>query len=64
MKTLLIYGATGYTGRMAAERAKALGLQFEIAGVISPGSPPLPRNCRYRFAYLMQGRGRRHFCLG
>jgi short subunit dehydrogenase-like uncharacterized protein len=32
MKTLLIYGATGYTGRMAAERAKALGLNFEIAG--------------------------------
>ena len=31
MSTLLIYGATGYTGRMAAERAKALGLQFEIA---------------------------------
>ncbi|VVO66361.1 saccharopine dehydrogenase family protein [Pseudomonas fluorescens] len=32
MSTLLIYGATGYTGRMAAERAKALGLPFEIAG--------------------------------
>jgi short subunit dehydrogenase-like uncharacterized protein len=32
MSTLLIYGATGYTGRMAAERAKALGLRFEIAG--------------------------------
>ncbi|POD79267.1 hypothetical protein BKM17_06445 [Pseudomonas syringae group genomosp. 3] len=32
MSTLLIYGATGYTGRMAAERAKALGLNFEIAG--------------------------------
>lgn len=32
MKTLLIYGATGYTGRMAAERAKTLGLDFEIAG--------------------------------
>lgn len=32
MGTLLIYGATGYTGRMAAERAKALGLTFEIAG--------------------------------
>jgi short subunit dehydrogenase-like uncharacterized protein len=25
MSTLLIYGATGYTGRMAAGRAKALG---------------------------------------
>jgi len=34
MSTLLIYGATGYTGRMAAERAKALGLNFEIAGRI------------------------------
>ena len=32
MSTLLIYGATGYTGRMAAERAKALGVRFEIAG--------------------------------
>ncbi|OYQ08361.1 hypothetical protein B7L09_23200 [Pseudomonas mandelii] len=32
MSTLLIYGATGYTGRMAAGRAKALGLTFEIAG--------------------------------
>lgn len=32
MSTLLIYGATGYTGRMAAERAKTLGLRFEIAG--------------------------------
>ena len=32
MNTLLIYGATGYTGRMAAERAKALGMPFEIAG--------------------------------
>ncbi|WP_322528812.1 saccharopine dehydrogenase NADP-binding domain-containing protein [Salinicola sp. LHM] len=32
MKTLLIYGATGYTGRMAAAHAKTLGLDFEIAG--------------------------------
>lgn len=32
MSTLLIYGATGYTGRMAAQRAKALGLDFVIAG--------------------------------
>jgi short subunit dehydrogenase-like uncharacterized protein len=32
MSTLLIYGATGYTGRMAAERAKGLGLSFEVAG--------------------------------
>ncbi|WP_299258225.1 saccharopine dehydrogenase NADP-binding domain-containing protein [uncultured Kushneria sp.] len=32
MKKLLIYGAAGYTGRMAAERAKTLGLDFEIAG--------------------------------
>ncbi|EGH45713.1 MULTISPECIES: saccharopine dehydrogenase family protein [Pseudomonas syringae group] len=32
MSTLLIYGATGYTGRMAAERARALGLNIEIAG--------------------------------
>ncbi|MFC6335576.1 hypothetical protein GIR22_20655 [Pseudomonas sp. CCM 7891] len=32
MKKLMIYGATGYTGRMAAEWAKASGLDFEIAG--------------------------------
>lgn len=32
MGKLLIYGATGYTGHMAAQRAKAIGLAFEIAG--------------------------------
>src|SRR3546814_19749681 len=32
MKKLMIYGATGYTGRMAAEHAKALGMDFVIAG--------------------------------
>ena len=32
MKTLMIYGATGYTGRMAAEHAKAVGLNLVIAG--------------------------------
>jgi len=32
MKTLMIYGATGYTGRMAAEHAKKLGLNLLIAG--------------------------------
>ena len=32
MKTLMIYGATGYTGRMAAEHAKNLGLDLVIAG--------------------------------
>jgi short subunit dehydrogenase-like uncharacterized protein len=32
MNKLLIYGATGYTGRLAAEQAKAVGLEFEIAG--------------------------------
>lgn len=32
MKTLMIYGATGYTGRMAAAHAKHLGLQLVIAG--------------------------------
>lgn len=29
---LLIYGAAGYTGTMISERAKALNLDFEIAG--------------------------------
>lgn len=32
MKKLLIYGATGYTGSMVAEQAKAAGLNVEIAG--------------------------------
>lgn len=32
MRKLLIYGATGYTGSMVAEQAKAAGLTFEIAG--------------------------------
>ncbi|MCU7616236.1 saccharopine dehydrogenase NADP-binding domain-containing protein [Chryseobacterium sp. PBS4-4] len=29
---MLIYGAAGYTGKIIAERAKELGLDFEIAG--------------------------------
>lgn len=32
MSKLLIYGATGYTGRMAAVRAKETGLDFVVAG--------------------------------
>lgn len=32
MNQLMIYGATGYTGRMAAEHAKARGLDLVIAG--------------------------------
>jgi len=32
MKILLVYGATGYTGRMVARQAKAAGLDFVIAG--------------------------------
>ena len=32
MNKLMIYGATGYTGRMAAEHAKAQGLDVVIAG--------------------------------
>jgi short subunit dehydrogenase-like uncharacterized protein len=32
MKTLMIYGATGYTGRMAAEHAKAAGIDLVLAG--------------------------------
>lgn len=32
MKTLLIYGATGYTGRMIAAQAKSAGLNTIIAG--------------------------------
>lgn len=32
MKKLMIYGATGYTGRMAAEHAKAAGTPLVLAG--------------------------------
>ena len=32
MKTLMIYGAAGYTGRMATEHAKAAGLAVVVAG--------------------------------
>ncbi|MET0969402.1 MAG: saccharopine dehydrogenase NADP-binding domain-containing protein [Tardiphaga sp.] len=32
MKTMMIYGATGYTGRMAAEHAKTARLDLVIAG--------------------------------
>lgn len=32
MKTLMIYGATGYTGRMAAAHAKESGLKLVLAG--------------------------------
>lgn len=37
----MIYGATGYTGRMAAEHAKALGLDVVIAGRNGEGLVPL-----------------------
>ncbi len=32
MKKLLIYGATGYTGRMASEHAESRGLPLIVAG--------------------------------
>ncbi len=32
MSALLIYGAAGYTGRMAVARAKATGLDLVVAG--------------------------------
>ncbi|MGF6090350.1 saccharopine dehydrogenase family protein [Pseudomonas sp. 18173] len=32
MSTLMIYGATGYTGRMAAEHAKGQGMDLVVAG--------------------------------
>ncbi len=32
MKTLMIYGATGYTGRMAVHHAKAAALELILAG--------------------------------
>ena len=36
MKTLMIYGATGYTGRMAAEHCKAAGTDLVLAGRKEP----------------------------
>ena len=43
MNTLLIYGATDYTGRMAAMRAKEIGLGIVIAGrrewIVEPRHP-------------------------
>jgi short subunit dehydrogenase-like uncharacterized protein len=50
MKTLMIYGATGYTGRMAAEHAKALGLALVIAGRNAERLAPLAaqREVQYR----------------
>lgn len=32
MAPLIIYGATGYTGRMVSEHAKFIGLGFTVAG--------------------------------
>jgi short subunit dehydrogenase-like uncharacterized protein len=44
MKTLMIYGAAGYTGRMVTEHAKAAGLNIIVAGgsedALSPNSRP------------------------
>lgn len=40
MKTLMIYGAAGYTGRMATEHAKAAGLDVIVAG---RAQDPLPQ---------------------
>jgi short subunit dehydrogenase-like uncharacterized protein len=36
MAKLMIYGATGYTGRLASEYAKSIDLEFIIAGRTSP----------------------------
>lgn len=41
MKTLMIYGATGYTGRMAARHAKAAGLKLILAGRSADRLAPL-----------------------
>ena len=44
MKILLIYGATGYTGRMTAAQAKSAGLNIIIAGRDRQRLPHLPVN--------------------
>ena len=41
MKTLMIYGATGYTGRMAAQHVKAVGLDLILAGPSADRLAPL-----------------------
>ena len=64
MKTLLIYGATGYTGRMAAERAKALGLQFEIAGRHQPRLAALAAQLQVPFRVFDAGPGAETFLSG
>lgn len=46
MNTLLIYGATGYTGRMAAEQARAAGLRLILAGRDSVALASLARVLR------------------
>ncbi|WP_338747045.1 saccharopine dehydrogenase NADP-binding domain-containing protein [Pseudomonas putida] len=41
MKTLMIYGATGFTGRMAARHAKAAGVELILAGRSTDRLAPL-----------------------
>jgi short subunit dehydrogenase-like uncharacterized protein len=41
MKTLMIYGATGYTGRMAVQHAKAAGVELILAGRSADRLAPL-----------------------
>lgn len=62
MSILLIYGATGYTGRMAAERAKALGLRFESPGAITRVWRHSLRIWTCRFGYSMPIRMQRARC--
>ena len=44
MKKLMIYGATGYTGRMAAEHAAAAGTPLIVAGRNAPALAELAAN--------------------
>ncbi|MFZ4216177.1 hypothetical protein ACOZB2_33100 [Pantoea endophytica] len=44
MKTLLIYGATGYTGHMTAAQAKSASLNIIIAAETGRGWEYLPVN--------------------
>lgn len=49
MKTLMIYGATGYTGRMAARHATAAGLELILAGRTADRLAPLAAELRAPF---------------
>jgi short subunit dehydrogenase-like uncharacterized protein len=51
MPNLLLYGATGYTGRLATQHAQQLGLDIVVGGR-SETIRPLPSSSTYHTASL------------